>query len=336
MIALYIILTVIMALRAFTVGVDTLTYMKIFISIGKSPSLLEAWKIAPLSAPLYIIFCRMLSYVSLNPQILTVMTSILVNFGLFVFVIRESKIPVLSIFCWVGLTLFYCSMNGNRQCLAVVLTLNSLHYLSRDLKSKKGWLLFGIAVGVHSTALILLIAVLGIVLSNRIRNSRMIFIIAIVASTVFSVIFPLIVTGVVHVVPRYAMYISGNAKYSILNGTGGGRVVILYMFLLCIVCLWIAAGDKENDEFSFNRKMLLSVVFCSIFGAFNCKNELINRMLWYYLALYIVFIPDMLSRYCQEYRLFLKVGIVFVLVVYSFLSLIENQNGVVPYISFFR
>ena len=83
-----------------------------------------------------------------------------------------------------------------------------------------------------------------------------------------------------------------------------------------------------------NKKMLPAVIFCSVFGAFNCKNELINRMLWYYLALFIVFIPNLLYKCRKTQRTLLGAGIIFVLLVYSFLSLRENQNGVVPYVPF--
>ena len=77
--------------------------------------------------------------------------------------------------------------------------------------------------------------------------------------------------------------------------------------------------------------MLPAVLFGAIFGIINSKNILINRLLWYYLGIYTLFIPDVLVKYKKNKRIILTIGITIVLFGYSVLSLKENQNGVVPY-----
>ena len=73
------------------------------------------------------------------------------------------------------------------------------------------------------------------------------------------------------------------------------------------------------------------IVFGIIFGLFNAKNELANRMLWYFLALFITFIPSFIRHFKGFSRYIAGFGAVGGLYTYSLLSLIENQNGVVPY-----
>lgn len=325
-----------MALRGVNVGVDTRTYSNIYTIIGSSSSLTDALKQAPLSAPFYVVLCRVLSYISLNPQLLIMVSSLFINIGLFIFLNRISIDPAFSAFCWLGLTLFYSSMNGSRQCMALVVVLNSLVYLSENMKDIKGWGLFVVAVGIHSTAMICLLAVLGIILADRTRGYRNLFIASVFVCIIISLLYTKLIAWFIKIFPWYHMYIDGKSSYSIFKGTGGGRIVLLYFFLFCIICFWIYFDLKNtSDKEAFHRKMIPSVVFCTIFGAFNCKNELINRMLWYYLALFITFIPSLLQKCHGKWRFCLKTGIILVLLTYSFLSLKENHNGVVPYCVFF-
>jgi hypothetical protein len=334
-VVLYMIFSVIMGLRASSVGVDTAPYSRIFEIIRNCNNLIEALQKAPLTAPVYVVLCRTLSHLSQNPQILIIVTSIIVNTGLFLFIHNASDSPAFSVFCWVGLTLFYCSMNGNRQCIAVVLVLNSLWYLSQNLKDVKGWLLFVTAVCIHSTAVIMLIAVAGIFLSEHLTNKRTLFVVSIGISTGAALLLNSAVKIFTQLFPRYFMYTDQTSRYSVFRNTGGGRIIILYLFLLFIVWLWVFCCDQDGTMRNlFNEKMIPAVIFCAVFGGFHCKNELINRLLWYFLALYIVFIPDAINGQKIKSKMLTKTGIVLVLMVYSFVSLKENQNGVVPYTPF--
>lgn len=332
----FILLFLIMALRASEVGVDTITYSKIYKIIGDSPSLLKAMKNAPLSAPVYVVMCRVLYFISKDPQFLIIVSALLTNTGLMIFLNHCSDDFALSAFCWVGLTLFYCSMNGSRQCLSLVVLLNALYALNLNLKSVKGWFLYLMAIGIHSTAAVGLVAVLGILLVEKAGNIKRVFAIAVGICGAVSLLFSPLITLFVKIFSRYSMYLDGKSRYSIFRGTGGGRIALLYLFLLGTVCLWMLMPQREVDTIQrFHNRMMPALVFCSIFGIVNCRNELINRMLWYFLALFVTFIPNTVLNCTRRYRGFLKAGIVMVLLVYSFLSLRENHNGVVPYVTFF-
>lgn len=334
---MFVIFTLLMALRSMEVGVDTSPYSRIFGIISDASSYKDALNNAPLSAPIYILICRTLSFFSKNPQIMIVFSAIFVNVGLFKFIKEVSCDVMLSTYCWIGLTLFYYSMNGNRQCMALVLVLNSLYFLTKDIKSKKGWLLMVIAVGIHSTCLISLIAVLGIFLADKLRDTKIVFIVTAIGSAVIALLFNRIVPFFINLFPRYSMYGTGESKYSIFKSTGGGRIVLLYIFLIAICILWAIANksiDIATD--SFHYRMLSAVVFGAVFGIFNCKNELINRMLWFYIALFISFIPASIEKYNGVIKITLRIGVMLLLGAYSILSLLENQNGVVPYFLFLK
>jgi len=228
-------------------------------------------------------------------------------------------------------------MNGNRQSMAMVLIMNAIIYLNDNFKSKRGWCLIAIAVGIHSTCLIIVIAIAGIHLANVIHENRMIFIISFVGSIIISLLFNGMIKVFINLFPWYAIYSDGTSKYSIFRSTGGGRIAILYIFLFCICLLWLYKNMKFSIECdSFQSKIFPALIFCTIFGFVNCKNELINRMMLYYIAFFVSFIPATLQQYRKKTRILLETGIIFVLLLYSIFSLLENQNGVVPYTLFLR
>lgn len=333
----FIFMTCIMAFRATSVGVDTAPYSRIYTIIGESSSYFEALELAPLTAPIYVILCRILYCFSSDAQILTIVSSILVNIGLFVFIKKVSDDVAISTFSWLGLTLFYYSMNGNRQCLALILVLNAFVYFTKNILSKKGWLLFVIAVGIHSTALIALIAIIGIIVANKLKENRLVFIVSSIGSMFISLFFSSMVTLFTYLFPNYAMYTTGESNYSVLVSTGSGRIVLLYLFLLMICILWLICSKKGRiDPNQFHCKMFPAIVFGVVFGILNCKNELINRVLWFYLALFVSFLPSTIKKYKGYMQVAVKVGIIVILGTYSILSLLENQNGVVPYTAFWN
>ena len=325
--------TLIMALRAKCVGVDTAPYSRIFTKIAGYETFFGAFENTSVSAPLYVLFCRILSYITTDVQILTVFSALFINIGLLVFIRRTSEDYAGSFLAWIGLTLFYCSMNGSRQCMALVLVMNALWYFSKDVRSLHGWLLWLLSLGIHPTAVVTAPVILGIALIKKGVPLRKMFFWACAAGAGFSFGFRLVVPLLIKLIPGYAMYTSSDASFSIYNGTGGGRIVFLYLFLMCIALLWMYASGDE-DERDFSTMLMPAVVFGLMLGILNCRNELVNRLIWYYLALMLPFIPATAKKYEGWARPVIEYGSIAVLLAYSMLSLMENQNGVTPYVFF--
>jgi hypothetical protein len=211
--------------------------------------------------------------------------------------------------------------------MALVLALNAILYLSNDMKSFKGWVLWIAAVFIHVTTIFTVPVILSILFSNKIKQKKVLFGISFIIGIVASFTYQIFVYLILKFVPGYAMYISSNATYNIFGGTGGGRIALLYIFLLLVVYLFIISEESE----SFSNLIMPALTFGLVFGIVNCRNELVNRMLWYYLALFLPFIPAVTKN-----SKLTKVGILSILVIYSIISLLENQNGIVPYITYWN
>ena len=336
----FVALTLVMALRAKSVGVDTAAYSRIFTRIASYDSFLYGLSHDALNGPVYIAICRVLSMISRDPQILTVFTALFINIGLYIFIKRTTEDHAAAYIAWIGLTLFYCSMNGSRQCMALVMVINALDMLSKNLKDAKAWTLCLLAAGIHATAIFALIAVLGIIAVKRVADKKKLFAGSLMFGAVFAFTYKGAVMLILKLIPGYAIYTASNAAYNIFEGSGGGRIVLLYLFLMAVLMLWLwldmAEAEKDTDKPLFCDFFMPAVTFALAFGIINCRNELVNRMLWYYLALLIPFIPSVADKYGRNAGMLIKSGILAVLIVYSLLSLIENQNGIVPYVAFWN
>lgn len=323
----FVVLTLLAALRAKSVGVDTAAYSRIFTNIISYDSLWYALTHNPVSAPVYIIFCRLLSYISHDVQTLTIFSAIFINICLLSFIKKTSDDYAVSYISWIGLTLLYCSLNGTRQCMALTLAMNAVVILSENMKSFKGWILWVLAIGIHITTLFTAPIFISIWAAKKFKNKTMLFAVSLIVGAVVAFTYKGIVMLLIRFVPKYAMYTSGASAFNIFKGNGGGRIVVLYLFLLGVIYLFVKSDVSEG----FSYLVMPALAFGMAFGIINCQNELVNRMLWYYLALFLPFIPSFTKN-----TKIIKFGILGVLLLYSLISLMENQNGVVPYVAFWN
>lgn len=336
----FIIFSTVMSIRSVDVGIDTASYTRIYTKIAVQDSLQNAFATSTISSPTYILICRLLSYISKNPYIMIVFSSIFVNFFLVMYIKRASKNYLLSIFCWIGLALFYFSMNGCRQAMSIVLVLYATYLIcDSDYKSIKGWFIFIIAILTHYSAAFVLIGLGLSIINNKIKDKWSTFLLTTIITGGISVIYLEAFKYIAKVIPKYSQYITGKTEYSIYGANANGRIVILYLFLLAIMIIGIyvtTRKDSTNDKIDkYHVRIIPIIIFGIIFGIANYKNKIISRLLLFYISFYISFIPYVSSKLKGNFRLLFNIGIIFVLSVYSILSLIENQNGVIPYTTFF-
>ena len=122
-----------MALRKYTVGTDTATYYRMYQNIARSSSLTQALKVSKIpSAIVYVGMHYFITRVIYFPQ-LGIFVNSSCNCGgiLSVYKKENRRITFLSCVLFIGLTLFYESMNGTRQFMAISLAINAFAILKR-------------------------------------------------------------------------------------------------------------------------------------------------------------------------------------------------------------
>lgn len=333
----FFMLGLVMALRAKSVGTDTFTYYIINQKIRNSYSFEDALKSSTLSsAPLYVLYSYVLSHMFDSNQMILMLNSLIICVGFYRFIKKTSTNYIYSSLLFMLLTLYFESMNGMRQFVAIALALNAFLFLKDDMKSIKGWLIYIGAVLIHTTAIAFLVAIAGMMFVKKTKNIDKIIATTIAICIGAAVGMKVIVNFVVRIAPQLAQYIDGKNNAQFFNNNGSGRVIVLYLVLLFILifiskCIKNQQQLKNTVDYSF----FPSLYFCTIWGIAFAKNVLICRVLWYFICLFIPFIPNM-------YKLVLKgnnkkimyYGTLLVLWVYCMLHLVEDKSGIIPYITF--
>lgn len=337
LISLIIFFVAIMGMRGLTVGTDTAAYARDYIRIGSYKSFIESISNISNTAPSFVLLCRLCYFISDNPQIYTFVTAVVIHCLLFRLIKLTSESYCMSAFLYLGLTLFYYAMNGNRQTIAMLLFLNALINLTDNIKDYKAWLLIAFAAGMHVTSLILLIAVGGILLSERITDKKIVIAISIIAGACFSFLLDEASMLIARFFPHYAIYLSGKAIFQILESTSDGRIIVVYLFLAVFIILDLMRKELSiTDKDHIFNKLLPMMVFGVVFGILNYKNSLVNRLMWYFIAIFMTYIPFVVKKYNKSIRIILIIGIYAGLILYNLIFLKENQSGVVPYEFFWK
>ena len=322
---------IVMGFRDSVIGIDTATYMRIYKKIANASSIPIAIEQATFTGPLYIAISWIISRFSVNPQIMLILTSGVVNIGLYKFLKNTSIDIPLSLFVWIGMGLFYFSMNGNRQTIAMVINLNALYWIIEEKKYMKGWIFVLMATGIHPSSIIMLLVFAGSYCCKKIKDIKLLFFISFGMGIIADVFFRNILNILLVFLPGYVKYtVSVDGRATIFEETGGGRIGYLYIFLLILCAFWCFRGYIKNEK--LEHKFFPVLVFSLTFGFLNRKNIYISRMLLYYLSTYTVFIPAMINKIRKKQdKVLILIGFIAVMFLYSILSLVENQNGVVPY-----
>lgn len=328
---------IVMGCRADSVGTDTAPYARGFAKIGLYPTYKDALEGISNTAPVFILINRICYKISTNPQLFVFIMAVLINIALYYFIKKTSVDYPFSAYLFMGLTFFYYGMNGSRQTLAILIALNAVLLLIDNIKSKKGWLLFLIGIGIHLTCLIMFVAIAGIIFVNKIRNRKIMLIVFSATGTIATMSLAIIVRLISKYFPHYIIYISGQASAQILEPNSKGRIVVVYLFLLLFIFLWVIKKPDNLGKIDkiFNNLMPM-MVFGVAMGIINCRNELINRLMWYFIATFITFIPYICKSVRNQYQIILKSGAILLLILYNVLFLYENQSGVYPYLFFWN
>lgn len=147
-------LTVIAAIRATTVGIDTPQFCWAYSAIGLTPwgSLRSTFRFEWG----FLVLCKLLNYISNDPQLLIAVSSAIINVPIGIFIYRNSPKPELSIFLYLGLTYYTQNMNIMRNAMAVAVVLLAFEAL-KERRNVIFFALIVLATGFHQTAPFLLI-----------------------------------------------------------------------------------------------------------------------------------------------------------------------------------
>lgn len=223
---------------------------------------------------------------------------------------------------------FFASMNIMKQYTATAIVIHAYLCFRNNIMSLKGWLLYIIALGIHSSCIFFLPAIFFSRMAEKTSVKKMTLITCLSAV----VIGCLIAYGINLFTSIFAAYeIYGQSEEVLTRHETGGRILLYYAFLLGHAVLYaLRAWRKKTSDRDYPN-----VIFGMIIAMLFSRNDLIARMIRYYEISCLTFIPAVFSMYPKGERRLLYCLCFIALFIYSTLYLLENKSLVVPYRLFF-
>lgn len=269
----FFMLTFVAGIRSVNVGVDTEQFCRAYQMIGMTPwdnlfsSFRYEWG--------FLVLCKVLNYVSVNPQLLIIVSSILINVPLGVFIFRNSSSAALSAFLYVGLGLYASNMNIMREAIAVSFVLIAFEMLKAN-RSLLFFLFVAIASGFHQTAPFLVILWPLWRLGFN-RKTILVYVILFMVAFIFA---HQISNLLASLVGREQLY---NSEFTGSNYFGALLKALLALFIAVIVLNYFRVGQRVGIQLSnvdqFYCHMLMLWILFSILGM---QIQIFSRLCMYF------------------------------------------------------
>lgn len=299
------------ALRHPSIGVDTQAYQGIFIDVlnnfGAERQFNQEYG--------FILFNRLVSLISEEPQAIIIATSFVIALGLILFIYFNSENVWLSLFLFITMYYFYFSMNGIRQFMAIMIVANA-YYFARKQKFIPFIMMILFASTFHTTALI------GIVLYfiNRMKPkvSRLINILAF--GIIIGIALEFTLGYIAGLFPRYQIYLS------VVEETGGIMTAIVYSLIFLFAFFF--SKQKLKQQFHY---IAVSEV-AAIMGVLGFFSRIINRPAWFFDVFSIIVIPGIIKNgFDKRAKPLVYTIIISLTLLYNLYYFGYNWHRVLPY-----
>ena len=325
---IFLILTIVSAIRSYNVGVDTNQYFSAFksiIHINWNNHYLTRYEIG------FFYLNKLISLISSNPQLLLAISSCIIIPSVGNFIYRYSKNVVVSTLLYVLLNIFFFHMTGMRQSIAISILLFSIPLLENN-KYIKFLIVVLLASLFHSSAIIFLIAM---ILNKSKYTKSSYFHTFLIMISCFLFLKPIFI-GVTSFIGKYSGYI--NSRDFGVSNYFGALFQFLLTFIVYSFChILFVRIRNNNDKYSKNSvnelflKLLSVDVICQFMAM---KMNIIGRMNQFFWIYSIILIPNLIgSIKSPKVKFALYSGIIVVTFTYWLIIGIYRPewHGAIPY-----
>lgn len=337
LIFIFSILTLISALRSSTVGVDTMQYVKAYNLINNIPwydydTLWYEWG--------FFALCKILNYFTRDPQILIIISSIIIMSSVGRFIYKNSSNVVISSFLFLTLNLYFNYMNIMRQALAISIVLIGYEYLKEN-NFIKYVILVVLASLFHQSAICCLVLIIFKKLNYN-KNIMLIWGVITVGGFIFWKIFYKIAVTFLSKYEGYSQGIFGVSNYfgAIFEVAVSVSIFIFGIFIFRISKYGFNRVNlRGNIKYKEKIELLAWIISIMVFfSIITIRINIFNRITSYFLIFSIIWLAEAIEVVKdQKDKLLYKYAIVFFTFWYCIIILIlrPEWTGVVPYKLFF-
>lgn len=313
-ILLFIQFNLIAMLRGMEVGADLPGYLYYFKEFSNTNwSSLFQWRFEYG----YLVFNKLLSFISSQERILMLGVAIFVYTGFFRYIFSCSKTPWLSFFLFVGLGYYTSSFNIYRQFMAMAILVNSIGFVV-DRKFKQFLFCVVAASFFHITSVIFLL----LYPLSKIRISWIYFFTSFCLAVIIGKVVGGIVLGIL-TEEAFELY-AGN----MISGRGYGMLFLLLIITLGGLLMRSAYSCRQEDVYYH-----LMIIACCL-QVVSLQFSLFSRVVLYFAINMIIFIPDIICKLKKkEIRVMgLLVASILIFLYFNYLVLTDaGHSGVIPY-----
>ena len=321
---LFLLLGCLSAFRAADVGNDTQEYLNIFKDVSRDeiqnlPSYSTRFEIG------YIWLNKLLSYVSMNGQIILITTSAFAYYWYYKFIKKYSPLVGVSILLFFFARFHDESMNIVRQTVATGFCL----WAYIELRSKKNlvfFLLMLAAFYIHKSSIVFLLAWLIFRVPFRKKYIKYFFIlwgvVLFIGKTLVDLIFS---TGLVQT------YFIDSAFLE--SGKSAPAIILTIDILILLFYLFAYKGDKVKEKEDISSDVMWMLMACVLFQTLALFFSLMVRVSWYFRLFELIAIPYALCRMKVGTRIISTIAIVILFMAYygAVVYYRPNWNHVYPY-----
>lgn len=303
------------AFREKNIGTDLSRYIPRFQIISNThwnnlPRLSEYWSFEYS----FTYLCKILSLFTKDYRIFLIFTSLVIIIGFYIFILKLSKMPLVSIFIFVTYGYWGNSMNIIRQSMAMSFLVCSYVYII-DKKNIKALLLILLASCIQVTSLFFIF----ILFFSKFKFDK----IAFAFTSLISIIFFIIPKNIL------SFFISKTsfAWYMSMNGSGKTTLVIL-------IFIFIFSYYKKNNIANKNV-WLWSLSITIFFNVLALKIGIFERVMKLFLTSFFILIPEILFSYRKKRLYFIIIILCCIAFILYFYFIIMSTNsssgGIIPY-----
>lgn len=323
----------IMALRGFNVGVDTLMYSGIYARSAAQTSIIDIINRFPKYTG-FALLCKCFSFLIEDKYGYMIMSGSIVVITVWWFIYKYSLNVSLSVYLYISFFFYLSSFNISREFIAISIGLIMYHLVDKNhLGYALALLIF--AVSIHSVALVLILPIIVSYLSPSRKN----IILTLVISVLAILMFDKLVSVFIAYFPQYKFYdIGGLHSYNGERWKTNGGIIVFYIMYLMIGLFGAYICEKNKyDPPKINHifRMSILVLFSGLIGIVSPRNQLISRAVFFFSIYVIILLPNLLTKFNKNTLRIVKPVLYLVMLVPLVYLLYTNNSGVVPYSLFF-
>ncbi|KGR91204.1 hypothetical protein CD30_07100 [Ureibacillus massiliensis 4400831 = CIP 108448 = CCUG 49529] len=333
------------AFREINVGNDTIIYYKSYEIIsqedffGKTNSVFEIG---------YILLVKVISRLGFDYHAFQVIITFFIYYVFSTTIKKYSMSPAISILIFFSMNMFFDTMNITRTYLAISILFLSLKYIEERKPFKFSFYVI-IASLFHTSALVFFTLYLFAQIKWSYKNLIEILTLAVIVTLFFDHIVSLFVS----MTGRYSDYLS--SQYFIFEDNIAVYISLLIntIFLILGLLTKLPQDDinfSQKNHINENKKIFdqkissgliersniwfAAMVITFVISVAGLNSTIMGRVGIYFSVLYIIFIPDILTKIREiKIRSLVAVIIILGLLLYFYVILLFRPNwyGVVPY-----